>query len=737
MKKRIFYFFLLLTSVPIFSQDNYQWQGKFEQLTPQLPTPNAYRAADGAPGPDYWQQRADYQIAVRLDDNRQRISGKETITYYNNSPQPLDYLWLQLEQNRRAPHNEEKLTKNFGIGSDSIFSKMWMYHLKLRTRNCGMNITAVTDENKHPLPYSIQKTMMRIDLPQTLQPGEQISFNVEWWYDLNNRMEEFGRGGFEYFPEDENYLYTVAQFYPRMAVYDDAEGWQHKQFLGAGEFALSFGNFDVKITTPADHLLMATGTLQNAKKVLSETEYKYLLKAKKSFDKPIVIATEAEAREREKSRSKKNKTWHFKAENVRDFAFASSRKFIWDAQAVRLNGRDVLAQSLYPKEGNPLWEKESTKAVINTLKTYSKYSVDYPYPVATSVHAASIGMEYPMICFNFGRPYPDGTYPDAIKYGMIGVIIHEVGHNFFPMIVNSDERQWTWMDEGLNTFLEYLTEKECYKNYPFDRGPATTIVDYMKLDKKYLRPIMTNSEQVLHLGDNAYGKPAAALNILREVVLGHEAFDMAFKTYAQRWAFKHPKPADFFRCMEDASGVDLDWFWRGWFYTTDHVDIAIDTVIWYRVKGNEAIALQEIPDAKGGPNSAVEPVELTDPAIFTIVETPDIYYGEFRERLDEKALLNQFENKEIYQVKFSNLGGLVMPLLLEFELESGKKEKITIPAEIWRYAENKASKLFYFDEKVVAVKMDPELLTADTDTYNNVFPRVRQASRFEEFKEKK
>jgi hypothetical protein len=598
----------------------------------------------------------------------------------------------------------------------------------------------VTDGKNRPLRYTINKTMMRIDLPKSLKSGKSCELKLKWHYNLNDRMEDFGRSGYEYFPDDDNFVYTIAQFYPRLAVYDDVEGWQHKQFLGGGEFALTFGDFTVRITVPADHILAATGELQNAKSVLSPSHYKNFEKAKRSFDRPVIITNEEEARAREQTKSGKYQTWIYKAKNVRDFAFASSRKFIWDAQAVKIGDNTALAMSLYPKEGNPLWEQESTKAVINTLKTYSKYSVDYPYPVATSIHAASIGMEYPMICFNFGRPNSDGSYSDAIKYNMLGVIIHEVGHNFFPMIVNSDERQCAWMDEGINSFLEFRTEQECYENFPSSRGPAATITNYMRGNQRFIRPMMTNPEQVMQLGNNAYGKPAAALNILRETIMGHELFDKAFKTFSTRWAFKHPKPEDFFRTMEDASGVDLDWFWRGWFYGTDFVDIALDTVVWYRMDAPTDLAFLD-GDKKPGPNvtdenEAVIIPQLSKPANFAVIPSPDFHYGEFRERQDEVELKNKIQDKNFYQIRASNIGGLVMPIIFYFEFEDGSIERIQIPAEVWRYNESKINKVFFFDKVVKSVKIDPYQETADVDSSNNNFPREKSESEFKRFKER-
>ncbi|SHG45781.1 M1 family metallopeptidase [Flagellimonas flava] len=712
---------IILISIQASWAQHQTWKGKFEQLEQLLPTPNQYRASDGSPGPSYWQQQVDYKISVVLDDTKQRIRGSQHVTYHNNSPQTLKYLWVQLDQNIRQKDSDKITTTTSQINPGSkTNSKFLTYGMNLWTTDGGMHITALKDSNGNKLKFTINKTMMRIDLPVGLRPGQSVGFSMEWWYNINDRNEDYGRSGYEFFPEDGNYVYTIAQFYPRLCVYDDYQGWQNKQFLGRGEFALTFGDFDVEITVPADHLVAATGELQNEEKVLSKKQLVRLQQAKSSYDRPVVVATQEEAELREQSKLIKTKTWKFKAENVRDFAFASSRKFIWDAQAVKIGDREPLAMSFYPKEGNPLWEKESTKAVVNTLETYSKYTIDYPYPVAISVHAADIGMEYPMICFNFGRPRKDGSYDDRIKHNMIGVIIHEVGHNFFPMIVNSDERQWTWMDEGLNSFLEFRTEQERYENFPSTRGPATSIIPYMQGDIEGMRPIMTNSEQVLQLGNNAYGKPATALNILRETVMKPELFDFALKTYSERWAFKHPKPADFFRTMEDASGIDLDWFWRGWFYTNDHVDISIDNVAWYRF-GAETNATEE---------------GLENPSYFEVLSTSEDSYGEFRGRYDEDAFTAKYEQKEFYKLTFSNLGGLVMPLLLEFEFEDGSKKKIEIPAEIWRTNENSISKMFYFDKKVRAVQLDPNNETSDTNTENNNFPRKEATSNFEKFKQK-
>ncbi len=730
MKKIPLLLFVLLVFQIESSMAQKEWQGKFEQLGSDLPTPNSYRTGSGAPGKEYWQQKADYNINVELDDDQQKIIGNETITYTNNSPHTLKYLWVQLDQNVREKNTNTLKVRETMI-MDSASTKAVAGVLGAYDYDGGFKLKSVKDKSGKSLPYTVNKTMMRIDLPAPLKPKASYSFSINWYYNINDRMKLGGRGGYEYFPEDDNYLYTIAQWYPRMALYDDVNGWQNKQFLGNGEFALTFGDYSVKITVPSDHVVAATGELKNAKSILSKTQLERFEKAKKSFEKPVLIITQEEAVANESKKSTSKKTWEFQATNVRDFAFASSRKFLWDAQAVKVGDNTPLAMSYYPKEGNPLWEKESTKAVKNTLETYSKYTIDYPYPVAISVHAASIGMEYPMICFNFGRPNPDGSYSDQTKYRMIGVIIHEVGHNFFPMIINSDERQWTWMDEGLNTFVQYRTEQEQYTDFPSRRGPARKIVPYMKGDKRQIRPIMTNSEQIKQFGNNAYAKPATALNILRETVMGPELFDKSFKEYAQRWAFKHPMPADFFRTMEDASAVDLDWFWRGWFYTVDHVDMEVDRVKWFRVKTkSRAPESTDIKVDREKSNKDFSGGYET----FTIEDTNDNAYGEFMNRVDNASIRKKFDDKHFYEIVFKNKGGLVMPIIVEFTFKDGSKQIERIPAEIWRMNENTAVKVFMLDKEVSTIVMDPFQETADTDLNNNVFPKVGVPSQFDRFK---
>ncbi len=747
--KKIFLLLGILSGVVLFAQevktDAPKWQGKFEQLDQLLPTPNEYRTGSGAPGPKYWQQRADYVINAELHDDTQSITGSETVTYFNNSPDALKYLWLQLDQNINAKDNNTLKTETMSV-KDSVSTKSMASDLGLYDFDGGFKIKSLKDLTGKNLAYTINQTMMRVDLPQSLAAGQKYSFSVEWSFNINDRMHNAtpndGRSGMEYFPEDGNYSYIIAQWFPRMCVYDDVVGWQNKQFLGQGEFTLAFGNYEVNLTVPSDHIVAATGMVQNPKEVLTVDQQARFEKAKTTFDKPVIIATQEEAIVREKIKSKDKKTWKFKAENVRDFAFASSRKFIWDAQAVKIGDKTPLAMSYYPKEGNPLWEQESTKAVKAAITTYSKYTIDYPYPHATSVHHASLGMEYPMICFNGARPGKDGKFTDRTKWALVGVVIHEVGHNFFPMIINNDERQWTWMDEGVNTFVQYRTQVENYPDMPQRRGPASGIVPYMKGDNSLQRPLMTNSEQVIQFGSEQYAKCATGLNMLRETIMGPELFDKAFKEYAQRWAFHHPKPADFFRTLEDASAVDLDWFWRGWFYTTGYCDQSIDKVKWYQVRKEQSAVENKGKSVKKGDLAIAGEGEKNPndfsggPQPFSVIPTDARFYGDFQNRVDDKALISKMENKNFYEVTLTNKGELVMPVVIEWTFKDGTKEIERIPAEIWRSNEKTVTKVFMKDKEVTNIVLDPKLETSDIRTEDNVFPKVAPVSKFEEVKKK-
>ncbi len=722
----------------------------FRQLDELLPTPNVYRTASGAPGHQYWQQQVDYTIDVALDDATQQIRGSERITYLNRSPDTLTFLWLQLDPNIYRPDSDASLTATAPELDRVSFDQLQSW-LARETFDGGMQISAVKDAAGQSLPHTVVKTMMRVDLPQPLAAGQVIVFSIDWSYRINNARLLHGRTGYESFPDDQNYIYEIAQWFPRLAPYTDSNGWQHKQYLGSGEFALEFGNYLVRITVPADHIVGATGVLLNPQEVLSD-EQRRRWAAAETADRPVFIVTPEEARAKESVRASDQRTWIFRAEQVRDFAFASSRKFIWDAQRHQVEGNRVMAMSLYPKEAEPLWSKYSTRAIIHTLNVYSRYTFPYPYPVAYSVNGPVGGMEYPMICFNGPRPEKDGTYSQRTKYGLISVVIHEVGHNFFPMIVNSDERQWTWMDEGLNTFLQFLSEQEWEEGYPSQRGEPADIVDYMGSTEQV--PIMTNSESILQFHNNAYAKPATALNILRETILGRELFDRAFREYALRWKFKRPNPADFFRTMEDVSGIDLDWFFRGWFYSTAHTDISIERVRQYEIDSQNPDV--EKPRAKAE-RDAEPPSLITQrnrPLPKQVDAFPELkdFYNSFDrfavtpgDRESYQKLLADLSEEEkkllelksyFYVVDFRNLGGLVMPIILQLELADGSRQVLRIPAEIWRHNSREVSKLVITTQAVKSFTLDPHRETADVDLTNNCFPRRVVTSRFQLFKMK-
>ncbi len=770
--------FLCIVSVGVLAQDIRNNPGsnhgnRFEQLGTILPTPNEYRTASGAPGPKYWQQRCDYDITCELDEPNRRLNGKENLTYFNNSPDVLTYLWLQLDENEHSSVNNSGYETSNGMPTSITPVDIQRFTGKPDAeKEYGFNITRVADAAGNLLKHTINKTMMRIELPQALKPGQQFKFRVDWNYNIAERNKFGGRGGFEYFPEDGNDLYTMTQWYPRLCVYSDFQGWQNHQFVGSGEFALTFGNFKVAMTVPSDHVVLSTGLGQNFAQVLSTTEMARWQKAQTATD-VIEIVTLDEAVAKEKAKSKAKKTWIFKADMVRDFAWGSSRKFIWDAMPAMVEGKKVMCMSGYGKEAYALYRKFSTKAVAHTIKSYSKFTIPYPYPVAQSLEAAN-GMEYPMICFNFGRCEKDAngnysansTYSEGTKNGMLGVVIHEVGHNFFPMIINSDERQWTWMDEGLNSFVEYLTEELWDNKFPVGKGPAYKIVDYMKLPKDQLEPIMTNSENIIQFGPNAYSKPATGLNILRETLMGRDLFDYAFKEYARRWAFKHPTPADLFRTMEDASGEDLDWYWRGWFYNTEPVDIALDTVRW-------AVLDTDAPQTRAPRGAFKQPVAKPILNSFDdiskirnredkkiVFETDadeslrDFYwrYARGQAKVDDSPFeipagtantdtFTQAERfavagrKNMYELTFSNKGGLVMPIIIEWTFKDGTKEVDRIAVQVWRKNENKVVKTFLKDKEVVSIKLDPMRETADINEGNNVWPlSTATPSKFQLFK---
>ena len=725
----------------------------FRQLDDVWPTPNDIRRPSGAPGEAYWQQQVDYDIQVKIDERSQTLTGTELITYQNNSPDTLDTLWLQLDQNRYANDSDDWLTTPAPamekLSYDELRSILYREQF-----DGGHKITAVKDANGKPLQYTIIRTMMRVRLPEPLASGQSVSFSVDWNFRIVDGKSTRVRGGYEHFEKDGNYIYTIAQWYPRLCAYTDYQGWQNRQTLDA-EFALEFGNFKVRITVPNDHIVASTGELSNAADILSEQQRQRLQQAA-TATKPVMIVTEEEATKNESSKPTGTRTWEFSATNVRDFAFASSRKFMWDAQGIDLNGRKVMAMSFWPKEGQPLWGQYSTAAVIHAVKVYSKFTFDYPYPVIISVNGPIRGMEYPMITFQNPRPEDDGTYSEQTKYALIGVVIHEVGHNWFPMVVNSDERQWRWMDEGLNSFVQLLAEQEWEEFYPSrilrpDRRQK--FYDYLKTSNK--RPIMSAADSLIDGGHTAYSKPTLALMILRETIIGSEQFDFALKQYANRWQFKRPTPFDFFRTIEESSGHDLDWFWRAWFYSTDHVDISIENVRQFKLNTqkpeDEQIANQAKKTAqkpplivqrnKDVPKRVEQGGELKDFYStfneFSILPEDHKGYEKLIEKLEpfERELLNTKGN--FYVVDFSNHGGVVMPLLLQIKHTDDSTRSLNIPAEIWRQRDQHVSKLIYTTKQIASIVLDPLDETADLDRENNVFPRQPEIQTFELQKEDK
>lgn len=726
---------------------------RFKQLYEEFSTPNVYRSPNGAPGPQYYQQQADYVMNLRLDDATSRLYGEETITYTNNSPDHLEYLWVQLDQNVRARDSKSPLIEPSGAFPAELAGSFVGKYMG-DGFDGGFKIEYVKDEKGKPLPHTVNRTMMRVEMPKHLKTGEKFVFSIKWWYNIPDHTIDRARSGYEVF-EDGNKGYVIAQFFPRMAVYSDVEGWQNSQFWGRDEFALPFGNYDVSITVPADHVLDATGVLLNRKEVFSKTMMQRYEAARKSYKEPIVIVSEEEVEAASKGFATNTKTWKFRAENVRDYGFATSRRFIWDMMAVKIGNRDVMAVSVYPPEGNPLWGDWSTKVVASTLKSYSRMTFDYPYHKAISVHAKNQGMEYPMICWNYGRPDKDGNYSDRTKYGMFGVIIHEVGHNYFPMIVNSDERQWTWMDEGINTFVQYVAEQdfgEAYpeaiapnKKYPSRRGPARTIVDYMSGNQDRMAPIMTKGLNTYNFGSNAYSKPAVGLNILRETIMGRELFDYAFKTYSQRWMFKHPNPEDFFRTMEDASAVDLDWFWRAWFYTTDYTDIGVEDVKKFYVTSKMNSEVRAMMEARGMKESDLPPLVYLveegsedfepgmDTATLNDVTTLQQYIMDNMTPAERAKLKNP---KYFYEVTFEKPGGIPMPIIAEYTYSDGSTERVTYPAQIWRKNDAKVGKVIASEKEITKIVVDPDEETADIDTSNNTWPKRKKLGEFNKFKEK-
>lgn len=755
------------------------FEDKFRQLDEAFATPNTWRAASGAPGHQYWQQKVDYKINATLDESNRRLSGQEFIDYRNNSPDTLRYLWLQLDQNIFRSDSMAELSDDFGgqgrrgpavqAGDGDSPARLSLGELRrqqyMEDTELGYTLHSVRDGSGEDLHYIVVGTLMRVDLPTPLRTGQSFRFGIDFSFNIVEEDAISARSGYEHFPDDEreggNDIFVIAQWFPRLAAYTDYEGWTNKEFLGRGEFTLEFGDYEVELTVPEDHIVSATGELENASQVLTNVQRDRLRQAENA-DRPVFIVTAEEALENEKEGTGESKTWRFSAENVRDFAWASSRKFIWDAKGYQQGGNvqpEVMAMSFYPKEGEPLWSTYSTDAVIQTLEVYSRFSFDYPYPTAQSVNGPVGGMEYPMITFNGPRTtlQDDGTrtYSLGVKQFLISVVIHEVGHTYFPMIVNSDERQWTWMDEGLNSFLEAIATREWDPDVDWGVEPRD-ITGYMASENQV--PIMTQSDSVARLGPNAYSKPTVAFDILRETIMGRELFDFAFKEYSTLWRFKRPTPADFFRTMEEASGVDLDWFWRGWFYSTDHVDISLDRVYQMRLDTeNPDIDFQRLREAEEAKPASVfvernkaegkrSWVDINpnvrdfydDNDYFTVTNKDRNAYQSYLEGLDdwERAVLDRAleEDHNYYVLDFSNVGGLVMPIILKIEYVDGSSEELRIPAEIWRRDPQFVSKLVVTEKEVTSIVVDPKWETADVDIENNYYPRRIIPSRIETFK---
>jgi hypothetical protein len=778
---------LFAVAAPAHAQGVQQTKGafedKFRQLDEVLPTPNTYRNASGAPGHQYWQQKVDYKITASLDETKRRLTARATVRYTNNSPDALPWLWMQLDQNIFKKDSMAELTDVFGgpgrrgpkvtLGAGAEPTKLSMEELRrqqaMADNTYGYDIGAVKALAGATLPHTIVGTLMRVDLPEPLAPGATTEFAIEWAFNIVEEDAVNARSGYEHFPDDPrkggNDIFLLAQWFPRMVVYSDYEGWHNKEFLGRGEFTLEFGDYEVDLTVPSDHIVAATGTIQNPDVVLTAAQRQRLETAKNAAA-PVFVVTPQEAAAAEAGNPAGTKTWKFAAKNVRDFAWASSRKFMWDAQGVKQPGAEhetVLAMSFWPKEGGDLWKKYSTAAVVHTLKVYSRFSFDYPYPTAQSVNGPVGGMEYPMITFNGPRTTlnKDGTrtYSLAEKMFLVGVVIHEVGHIYFPMTVNSDERQWTWMDEGLNSFLDSVAGYEWDPNMPWTRSIPRDLVSYMVSSDQ--QPIMTQSDSITNLGSNAYGKPSAALHLLRDTIIGRERFDFALKEYARRWKFKRPTPADFFRTMEEASGTDLDWFWRGWFYTTDHVDISLDSI--YRLRIDTKNPDIDLPRRRQERADEPTPVGITlnkqqglpiwvmeNPGVtdfydkndeFTVTPKDTKGYTDFLAGLQpwerqafERAVK---EDANYYVLNFTNKGGLVMPIILGLTFKDGKTEKMMIPAEIWRRNPKEVAKLLVFPKgkELVQVVVDPDWETGDADQENNHYPRRIIPSRIEAFKD--
>jgi len=745
-------------SVGAVDQSRGTYEDKFRQFEGEdWPTPNEYRAASGAPGHNYWQQQVDYVIDVRLDEDAKALTASQRITYHNNSPDTLTYLWILLDQQDMAEGSMAN------VASPSSSSETYQFFEALgfergQTWAGGFQNITVKGTDGRPLNFTQVDALLRVDLPRPLAPGERISFDMTYAMPFAQTMVTGARSGYECFPGSTpagNCIFQAAQWFPRLAAYSDYEGWHTLPFLGSGEFPLEFGNYQVSITVPADHIVAASGELQNAGDVLTREQRARMEQARSATDAPVYVVTPDEAVAREQGRSTDTRTWRFEAENVRDFAWAASRGFVWDAMAVRQDepGAEyptVMAMSFYTKEARPMWDTYSTRAVAHAIDVYSSFTFPYPYPTAQSVNGPVGGMEYPMITFNGARPTRDENgnviNGDDTKYALVDVIIHEIGHIWFPMIINSDERQWTWMDEGINTFVEYQATKLWDPDFP-SRGEPRDIVRFMTSDNQV--PLMTRYDTALNAGNVGYLKPGTALVVLRETVMGRELFDRAFREYAERWKFKRATPYDFFRTMEESSGMDLDWFWRGWFYSTDHVDISLENVVQARLATDEDEEQSDGPPPPGEPEAEVvePPVPLTianNAGMQTVIERnpaldayDDRADGAYPLTDEQRRAIGRGERQmimplireaqsfdsNVYRFSFKNVGGVVMPIILKLTFDDGTSEVVRIPAEIWRYNSQEVSWQYVTDKTLVQTEVDPNWETADADRANNYFPR--------------
>lgn len=643
---------ILLSVTFLYSQDNRYLPYKTFDPNFDSNGGNTFRLASGAPGPAYWQNRADYQIEDTLYSESKTISGKVVITYTNNSPDTLHYLWLQLDQNQLKKGSIGLLTNGYSDGTFPFQGGMKVYSVEI-----------FKGGKYYPANHIISDTRMQIRLIDPLEPGgKKLTFVIRYSFPIP--PQGLGRSG--WMTSQKGIIYEVAQWYPRMEVYDDVNGWNSLPFLGAGEFYLDYGNFDYRITVPWDQIVAGSGELINEKDVLTEEEISRLERARRSDKAVYIISKDEVGNPDTRPVSKGMVTWHFRMKNSRDVSWACSNAFVWDAARINLpSGRKSIAMSLYPIESasDSAWGR-STEYLKGSVEIYSRRWFEYPYPTAVNVAGPVGGMEYPGIIFCSWK---------ANGKVLFGITTHEIGHNWFPMIVGSNERANAWMDEGFNTFINiYSTEEFNGGEYapkrdnefdPGGKNPARDIVPYLASSES--QPIVSYADgippQYVHTLE--YYKTALGLYMLREIVLGHNRFDYAFRTYINRWAYKHPTPIDFFRTMNDASGENLNWFWKGWFVKNWKLDQAVDSVRY----------------VDGDP---------TKGAFITL------------------------ENK----------GQMVMPVIVEVKESNGKTGRVNLPVEIW---ERSGIFTFRYNSKarIESVEIDPDKILPDIDPSNNLWTK--------------